>query len=120
MVTGVFLEEVVPWCKKNGVKLLIMDNDSKFHTKKLVTELQKKGIQVYPGSGKKPWVNCFISMVFELIEDRAENGYPPRSHDCMPDETEFANAQEDAQLDLERREENAQITQHEHVEKCFD
>ena len=31
----------------------------------------------------------------------------PRSHDCMPDETEFAETFQDAQEDLERREKNA-------------
>ena len=36
-----------------------------------------------------------------------EGKYPPRSHDCMPPETEFANAFEDAQIDVERREKNA-------------
>ena len=55
--------------------------------------MKSKGIQIYPGSGKKPW-------------DRAENGYPPRSHDCMPDEMEFAETFQDAQKDLERREKN--------------
>ena len=50
-------------------------------------------IQIYPGSGKKPW-------------DRSENGYPPRSHDGMPNETEFAETFQDAQEDLERREKN--------------
>ena len=44
---------------------------------------------------------------FWSFEDRSENGYPARSHDCKPEETEFANAFEDAQLDLERREKNA-------------
>ncbi len=34
-----------------------------------------------------------------------ENGYPPRSHDGMPNETEFAETFQDAQ-DLERREKN--------------
>ena len=53
--------------------------------------MQSEGIQIYPGSGKKPW-------------DRTENGYPPRSHDCMPEETEFAEAFQEAQEDLERRE----------------
>ena len=43
----------------------------------------------------------------KLFEDRALNGYPPRSHDCMPDETEFANVYYDAQIDLERREKYA-------------
>ena len=71
-----------------------MDNESKFHTKMLVTHMRSKGIEIYPGSGKKPW-------------DRAKNGYPPRSHDCMPDETEFAETFQDAQEDLERREKNA-------------
>ena len=93
MVKQVFDEKVVPWCKSNGLKLLIMDNESKFHTKMLVTHMQSHGIQIYPGSGKKPW-------------DREEDGYPPRSHDCMPDETEFAEVFEDAQEDLERREKN--------------
>ena len=41
-----------------------------------------------------------------VFEDRDDNGYPPRSHECMPNETEFANAHEDAQLDVERREKN--------------
>ena len=36
-----------------------------------------------------------------------EGKYPPRSHDCMPPETEFANSFEDAQVDVERREKNA-------------
>ena len=33
-----------------------------------------------------------------------EDGYPPRSHDCMPEETEFAETYQEAQTDLERRE----------------
>ena len=33
MVKEVFDEEFVLWCKSNGLKLLIMDNESKFHTK---------------------------------------------------------------------------------------
>ena len=53
--------------------------------------MQKHGVQIYPGSGKKPW-------------DRAEDGY--RSHDCIPEETEFAETHQEAQADLERREEN--------------
>ena len=39
--------------------------------------------------------------------ERVDGPYPPRSHDCMPCETEFANTFEDAQLDVERREKNA-------------
>ena len=50
-------------------------------------------MKIYPGSGKKPW-------------DRVEDVYPPRSHDCMPEETEFAETYEEAQTDLERREKN--------------
>ena len=47
MVKKVFEEEVVPWCKENGLKLLILDNESKFHTKMLVTFMKSKGIQIY-------------------------------------------------------------------------
>ena len=43
-------------------------------------------------SGKKP-------------RDRAENGYPPRSHDrSFSEETEFTEAFQQAQEDLERKE----------------
>ena len=56
------------------------------------------GVDLKKSFRENPRTNC---------EDRADNGYPARSHDCMPDETEFANSQEDAQLDLERREKNA-------------
>ena len=87
-------DEVIPWCKETGILLLILDNDTKFHSKMLVTECKAHRIEIYAGSGKRVW-------------DRADNGYPPRSHDCMPCETEFANAFEEAQLDLERREKNA-------------
>ena len=59
----------------------------------LVKQMEKHGIQIYPGSGKKPW-------------DRSESGSPPRNHDCMPNETEFAETFQDAQEDLERREKN--------------
>ena len=45
------------------------------------------GIQIYRGGGKKPW-------------DRQENGYPPRSHDCVPCETEFAEVFEEYQVDV--------------------
>ena len=79
--------------QRNGLKLLILDNESKFHTKRLVTHMESHGIQIYPGSGKKPW-------------DRSENGYPPRSHDCMLNETEFVETFQDAQEDLEWREKN--------------
>ena len=43
---------------------------------------------------------------FLITEDREESGYPPRSHDCQPAATEFADDYELAQQDLERREEN--------------
>ena len=42
-----------------------------------------------------------------MNEDREENGYPARSHDCQPAETEFAEDFELSQQDVERREKNA-------------
>ena len=41
-------------------------------------------------------------------EDREENGYPPRSHDCQAAEIEFADDYELSQQVVERREENLQ------------
>lgn len=93
LVVKTFEEEVLPWAQAMGIKMLICDNDSKFHTKMLVELCKRNGIEMYPGGGKKPW-------------DREVNGYPPRSHDCMPCETEFANCFEEAQLDVDRREKN--------------
>ena len=44
------------------------------------------GIRIYNGSGKKPWVRS-ATIESDNFEDRATDGHPPRSHDCMPDET---------------------------------
>ena len=58
--------------------------------------------------------------VFLIHEDREENGYPPRSHDCQPEETEFAQSFEEAQQDLESREKKICQAQanNAHVEEC--
>ena len=48
-----------------------------------------------------------MNISHSFCEDREENGYPTRSHDCMPAETEFAEDFEFAQEDVERRENNA-------------
>ena len=42
----------LPWCKENGLELLIMDNDPKLHGKAVVTFMKENGVQIYPGSGK--------------------------------------------------------------------
>ena len=86
-----------------------MDNDPKLHSKSSVTFMAENGVQIYPESGENPWVNPpFHDVhVFLIHEDREENGYPPRSHDCQPEETEFAQTFETAKQDLERREKNA-------------
>ena len=93
MVLEVFGDKILDWCKGEGILLLIMDNESKFHTQMLVKFMQKHRVQIYPGSGKTHW-------------DRAEDGYPPRSHDCMPKETKFPETRQESQKDLERREKN--------------
>ena len=93
MVLKVLGDKILNWCKDEDILLLIMDNESKFHTQMLVTFMRKHGVEIYPGSGKKPW-------------DRAENDHPPRSHDCMPDKTEFAKTYQEDQTHFERREQN--------------
>ena len=67
---------------------------------------------------------CHILMTFS-IEDRKkgpgvdiEGKYPPRSHDCMPPEIEFANSFVDAQEDVERRKKREQTTDNAYVAKC--
>ena len=51
-------------------------------------------------------VGIFLFCISTSFEGRKEKGCPPRSHDCVPNETEFANAHEESQLDVERREKN--------------
>ena len=89
--------------------MLIMDKDPKLHSKLLVTFMAENGVQIYPGAGKNAWVNFKfrLSAPFRIIEDRAEDGHPARSHDCQPCETEFAEDFELAQQDVERREKTA-------------
>ena len=48
-----------------------------------------------------------MRITLKVLGRNIEGKYPARSHDCMPPETEFANSFEDAQLDVERREQNA-------------
>ena len=50
----VFERKILPWCKENGLELLIMDNDPKLHSKSVVTFMAENGVQIYPGSGKNP------------------------------------------------------------------
>ena len=38
----VFKERTLPWCKNNGLELLIMDNDPKLHSKMVVRFMKKK------------------------------------------------------------------------------
>ena len=52
----VFKDKILPWCKNNGLELLIMDNDPKLHCKMVVTFMKENGVQIYPGGGKNPWV----------------------------------------------------------------
>ena len=52
----VFKDKILPWCKKNGLELLIMDNDPKLNCKMVVTFMKENGVQIYPGGGKNPWV----------------------------------------------------------------
>ena len=88
----VFKKKILPWCKKDGLKMLTMDNDPKLHSKLLVTFMEENDVQIYPGADKNAWVNFkfWSSAPFKIIEDHAEDGYPAQSHDYQPCETEFA------------------------------
>ena len=56
LVIETFRNEVFPHCLKHGCKLIVVDNDSKFHCKGLVEAGEEEGVQIYPGSGKRVWV----------------------------------------------------------------
>ena len=61
----------------NDIRMIIGDNDSKLYSNQLVELFESHGIEAYNGSGK--------------TVGEHPNGYPPRSHDCIPAETHFAN-----------------------------
>ena len=63
--------------------------------------MAENGVEIYP---------FHDADVFLIDEDREENGYPPRIHDCQVEETEFAQSFEEAQQDLERREKKKSST----------
>ena len=102
--------------------MLIMDNDPKLHSKSLVTFMGGNGVQIYPVASKNAWVNFKFrsSAPFNIIEHRAEDGHPVRSHDCQPCETEFAEDFELAQQDVERRGKCEKEKNNGHVEKRCD
>ena len=61
LVKAVWEVKVGPHLQEHGIKLVVMDNDCKFHTKGLVQMMENKfGVQVYPGSGTRPWVSWLL------------------------------------------------------------
>ena len=63
----------IPILKKNQIKILIGDCDSKLHNEKLADLFWEQGVFLWPGAGK----GCGKHFC----------GYPPRSHDCNPCES---------------------------------
>ena len=90
-------EVVFPHCHIHGYKLITLDKDSKFYSKALVEAAKEEGLQIYPGSGKRRWVNFLDLRIsahvvrINTTENALMAPYPPRSHDYIPNETEFAN-----------------------------
>ena len=62
----------------------------------------------YPGASKKTLgkFQLRLPVPFKVIEGQAEDGYPARSHDCQPCETDFEEDFMLAQQDVERMEKN--------------
>ena len=56
VMLAVFENEIPPWCREQGLKLLIMINDPKLHSKSVVTFMKDSGVQIYPGGGKNSWI----------------------------------------------------------------
>ena len=55
-MVAVLENEILPWCREYGLKLLIKINDPKLHSKSVVTFMKDSGVQIYPGGGKNSWV----------------------------------------------------------------
>ena len=53
---AVFENEILPWCREHGLKLLIMINDHKLHSKSVVTFMKDSDVHIYPGGGQNSWV----------------------------------------------------------------
>ena len=106
----VFQEKVFPHCHTHGYKLIVLDNDSKFHSKALVEAAAEEGLQIYPGSGKRCWVTSNLQIIPKFEDNKngeeVEGKYPARSHDCMPDGTDFVETYQESQTYLERKEKN--------------
>ena len=49
----VFERKILPWCKENGLELLIMDNDPKLHSKSVVFHGRKRRADI-SGVREKP------------------------------------------------------------------
>ena len=67
IMRDVFEKKILPWCQENGLELLIMDNDPKLHGKAVVTFMKENGVQIYPGSGKNPWVSPLSTVTLNLM-----------------------------------------------------
>ena len=57
--------------KKTKSKVLVMDCTTVYHNTKIYQTLEDAGIKAYPSGGRP----------FDV-----KGGYPPNSHDCMPNE----------------------------------
>ena len=53
-IREVFEQKILPWCKENGLELLIIDNDPNLHSKCVVTFMAENVVQIYPRWGKNP------------------------------------------------------------------
>lgn len=62
---------LIPFMKKTRSKKVIFDCTTVYHNSRVYSLLRENGIEPYPSAG----------MPF-----RTEGGYPPNSHDCMPNE----------------------------------
>ena len=73
---------------------------------------QETVTEIYLGFFACTWIKRMgkfqlrLPVPFKVIEDQAEDGYPARSHDWQPCETDFEKDFELAQQDAERMEKN--------------
>ena len=78
---------IVPFMKRTKSKVLVFDCTTVYHNPTIYALLRDEGIEPYPSGGRP----------FDV-----EGGYPPNSHDCMPNELINDKLKENARVSFQK------------------
>ena len=78
---------IIPFMKESRSKKLVIDCTTVYHNKRIYDLLKENKIKPYPSAG---------------VPFRTPNGYPPNSHDMMPNELINDRLKENARLAFDK------------------